>query len=127
MTIDTEHDVTYTEADPTHCYSRSHSTRVSQVENAGTPEEHNLPDGQASGFLWRIASYWRLVEREGGVYLEEEVITLSRAVPSGLRWIAEPFLSSVPRESLQDTLGLTRSAVLAKLKSASKASRSAFT
>lgn len=116
ITLDTEHDVNYTEVDPTHWYSRSYSTRVSQVENAGKPDERDLPDGQGDGFLWRIDTYWRFVERDRGVYLEVEAISLSRAIPAGLGWLIKPFLTSVPRESLQDTLGYTRSAVLSKLK-----------
>jgi hypothetical protein len=118
ITLDTEHDVNYTEVDPTHWYSRSYSTRVSQVENAGKPDERDLPDGQGDGFLWRIDTYWRFVERDHGVYLEVEAISLSRAIPAGLGWLITPFLTSVPRESLQDTLGYTRSAVLSKLKPA---------
>jgi len=118
VTLDTEHDVQYIEVDPTHWYSRSYSTRVSQVENPDKPDERDLPDGQGGGFMWRLDTYWRFVERDGGVYLEVEAISLSRAIPTGLGWLIKPFLTSVPRESLQDTLGCTRSAVLVKLKEA---------
>jgi len=120
VTLDTEHDVQYIEVDPAHWYSRSYSTRVSQVENAGKPDERDLPDGQGDGFMWRIDTYWRFVERDGGVYLEVEAISLSRDIPAGLGWLIKPFLQSVPQESLQDTLGYTRSAVLASLKAAGR-------
>lgn len=118
VTLDTEHDIVYTELDPTHWYSRSYSTRVSQVEKAGKPGEHDLPDGDGAGFVWRIDSYWRFAQQDGGTYLEVEAISLSRAIPSGVGWMVKPFITSVPRESLEDTLRCTRSAVQARFKSA---------
>ena len=118
VTLDTEHDVTYTQVDPAHWYSRSYATRISQVENAGKPDERDLPVGLGVGFMWRLDTYWRSEERDAGVYLEVEAISLSRGIPAGLAWLIKPFLTSVPRESLQDTLGYTRFAVLAKLKNA---------
>jgi hypothetical protein len=112
VTLDTEHDIVYTEADPTRWYSRSYSTRVSQVEDAGKPSEHDLPEGEGDGFVWRIDSYWRFAQQDGGTYLEVEAISLSRAIPTGVGWLVRPFITSVPRESLHDTLSCTRAAVL---------------
>jgi hypothetical protein len=117
VTLDTEHDIVYTELDPSHWYSRSHSTRVSQVEGAGKPSEHDLPDGDGGGFMWRIDSYWRFVQQDGGTYLEVEAVSLSRAIPTGVGWIIKPYITSVPRKSLEDTLSYTRSGVLAGSKS----------
>ena len=120
VTLDTEHDVVYTELDPTHWYSRSYSTRVSQVEDAGKPGEHDLPDGDGNGFMWRIDTYWHFAQQDGGTYLEVEAISLSRAIPSGVGWMVKPFITSVPRESLHDTLSCTRAAVAVRLKAAGK-------
>jgi hypothetical protein len=122
ITLDTEHDVTYTEVDPAHWYSRSYSTRVSQVQDAGKPGEHDLPDGQGDGYVWRIDTFWQFLQQDGGVYLEVEAISLSRAVPTGLNWLIKPFITSVPRESLHDTLECTRSAVLKRLQARSQKS-----
>jgi hypothetical protein len=119
VVLDTEHDIVYTELDPTHWYSRSYSTRVSQVEDAGKAGEHDLSDGDGAGFMWRIDSFWRFAQQDGGTYLEVEAISLSRAIPTGVGWMIKPFITSVPRESLKDTLSCTRSAVLAGLKSPS--------
>jgi hypothetical protein len=122
ITLDTEHDVTYTEEDPAHWYSNSYSTRVSQVRDAGKPGEHDLPDGQGDGYVWRIDTFWQFLQQDGGVYLEVEAISLSRAVPTGLNWMIKPFITSVPRESLRDTLECTRSAVLKRLQQRSQKS-----
>jgi hypothetical protein len=115
VTLDTEHEVHYAELDPVHWSSRSVSIRVQEVEDAGKPSEHDKPVGKDSGFLWRINSYWRFEEADGGVYVECESISLTRDIPSGLGWLITPFVTSIPRESLEHTLDSTRSAVLARL------------
>ena len=115
VTLDTEHDVRYTRVDDSHWYSRSVSTRIAEVADAGQPDEHEKPVGHDGGFLWRINSYWRFVERDGGVYVECESISLTRDIPTGLGWMIGPFVTSIPKESFEHTLGSTRSAVLAKI------------
>lgn len=119
ITLDTEHDVTYTERDPARWRIRSYSTRISQVENAGKPSEHDLPDGQGDGFLWRVNTSWRFLQQDGGVYVEVEAISLSRDIPSALNWLIKPFITSAPRDSLHNTLDSTRSAVLKRLRAGS--------
>lgn len=115
VTLDTDHDVHYFPLDATHCYSRSYSTRIAEVENAGQPDEREKPVGQDSGFLWRMNSYWRFEERGGGVFVECESISLTRDIPTGLGWLIRPFITGIPRESLQMTMGSTRAALLARL------------
>lgn len=113
VTLDTEHDVHYARLDDTHWSSRSVSTRIAEVAEAGKPGEYEKPVGHDGGFLWRINSYWRFVERDGGVYVECESISLTRGIPAGLGWLIGPFVTSVPKESLEHTLTNTRSGVLA--------------
>jgi DNA-binding transcriptional ArsR family regulator len=115
VTLNTDHEVHYYPVDATHCYSRSYSTRIAEVENADQPGEHEKPIGHDGGFLWRINSYWWFEERGGGVYVECESISLTRDIPTGLGWLIKPFITSIPKESLQMTLGSTRDALLAKL------------
>lgn len=108
VTLDTNHDVRYFRVDAKRAYSRSYSTRVAEVENAGAPGERELPPGKDHGFLWRLDSFWRFEERDGGVYVECEAISLTRNVPAGLGWLIEPIIRSLPRESLEATLAETR-------------------
>ena len=61
-------------------------------------------------------SYWRFEERDGGVYVECESISLTRDIPAGFGWLVGSFVTSIPEESLEETLGQTRAAVLAKTK-----------
>lgn len=113
VTLDTEHDVRYTELDSRHWSSRSVSTRIAEVVDAGKPDEHEKPPGHDAGFLWRINSYWRFVQQNGGVYVECESISLTRDIPTGLGWLVGPFVTSIPEQSLTQMLAATRKAVLA--------------
>jgi hypothetical protein len=84
---------------------------VAEVEDAGTPRERELPPGKGHGFMWRLNTYWRFLERDGGAYVQCESITLSRDVPFGLGWIIKPFVTEIPMESLAFTLQRTRAAL----------------
>jgi hypothetical protein len=109
--LDTDYDVQYFPLDGGRCHSRAYSTRIAQVRNAGKRDERILPPGQDDGFLWRLYSYWRFQERDGGVYVECEAISLTRAIPAGLGWLIEPIVTTLPRESLANTLRQTRTAL----------------
>lgn len=111
VVLDTEHEVRYTRLDDKRWRSRSCSTRIVEVENAGRRDERRLPPGQDSGFLWRLNSYWRLAERDGGVWIECEAISLTRDVPAGLGWLVKPIVQDLPRESLAATLANTYGAL----------------
>lgn len=106
--LNTEYDVKYIPLRADRAASCSYSTRIAEIENAGTSEEAERPVGNDSGFLWRLNSYWRFLERDGGVYVQLEAISLTRDIPTGLRWLISPFITSIPKESLVFTLTRTR-------------------
>jgi hypothetical protein len=114
VVLDTDHDVQYRSLDRKRWTCRSYTTRIAEVENAGTPKESVLPPDTGFGFLWRLYSYWRFQERDGGVYVECRAISLTRDVPFGLGWVIEPIIQKLPRESLINTLVATRTALQAK-------------
>jgi hypothetical protein len=120
VTLNTNHDVQYFPLDATHCRSRSVATRIAEVADADQPGEHEKPIGHDGGFLWRMNSYWRFEEKDRGVYVEVESISLTRDIPTGLGWLIRPFVTSIPRESLLMTLGSTRSAAEARIHPASQ-------
>jgi hypothetical protein len=113
VVLDTDHDVHYGRVDRTRWVCRSYTTRIAEVQNAGKPNEKVLPPDTGYGFLWRLYSYWRFQERDGGVYLECRAISLTRDVPLGLGWIIEPIIQKLPKESLIHTLECTRRALRA--------------
>jgi len=86
--------------------------RLAEVTDAGTSREHAEPVGQGGGYLWRLNSYWRFDERNGGVYIECESVSLTRGIPYGLSWAVGPFVTSLPRESLELTLNKTRDTLM---------------
>lgn len=112
VTLDTWYDIHFTPVGHDSGYSRSVSSRIQQVEDAGTPHEHLEPVGQDSGYLWRINSYWRYQKRDNGVIIEWESIALSRDVPFLLAWFVNPLIRRIAREAVTDMLTATRKAVL---------------
>jgi hypothetical protein len=114
VVFDTEYDVRYTHLDATHASSRSYSTRIVEVKNPGQPSEHEVPPADDRGFLWRLYSYWRFYEADGGVYVQCNAVSLTRNVPTGIGWLVGPFIEKIPRDSLSFTLDATRKALAAK-------------
>lgn len=112
VTVDTENAAEFVTAGPDRAFSTIRSTRVQEVEGAGTAAERQKPEGQGGGFLWRLNTYWRYLERDGGTYIQCESISLSRDIPFGLGWIVGPFVTSIPRESLNFTMGKARQALV---------------
>ena len=111
VVMDTAYDVTFGRVDGRRGYSTSKSTRVTEIADAGTPEERALSPDEEHGFLWRQNTYWSYEERDGGLYMQIESVSLSRGVPRGLGWAVGPYVQSVPRESLEFTLGRVRDAL----------------
>jgi hypothetical protein len=116
VVLDTDHDVHYRSIDPARALCRSYTTRIAEVADAGTPKEKVQPPDTGHGFLWRLYSYWRFQEREGGVSVECRAISLTRDVPLGLGWMIEPIIQKLPKESLIRTLEATRQALHAEVK-----------
>jgi hypothetical protein len=121
VVLNTEYQVEFVRVNERRWYSRSVSTRIAQLQDPGGPEEQELPVGDDGGFLWRIVTFWRLEEADGGVYLECEVLGLTRGVPYGLGWLIRPIIRSFPRESLAETLLDTRNALLSNSREATPA------
>ncbi len=71
-------------------------------------------------FRRRINSYWKFEAKDGGMYIECESISLTRDIPTGLGWLIKPFVTSIPKESLEMTMGSTRAALAAGRKENSR-------
>jgi hypothetical protein len=92
-------------------YSISRSTQIAEIDSPGTTYERALGPGEEHGFLWRMNTYWSYEERDGGLYIQIESVSLSRSIPIGLGWAIGPFIESVPRDSLEFTLRATSDAL----------------
>jgi hypothetical protein len=111
VVLNTEHEIHYFPLGATRAHSRSRTTRISEVENHDTPGEREKPVGRDGGYLWRMDTWWRFLERDGGTYVQCESVSLTRSIPAGLGWLVGRFVNSIPRESLTFTLTATRAAL----------------
>lgn len=111
VVLNTEHEVQYFHDAPGKAHSRSSAVRIAEVENAGKSDEREKMPGDDGGFMWRMETWWRMEERDGGVYVQSEVASLTRDIPAALAWMIKPFVTGIPRDSLTFTLQATRKAV----------------
>lgn len=111
VVVNTESLAEFTRLAPERVVSAIRSTRIQELESPGTPQEREKPIGRDGGYLWRLNSYWRFLERDGGTYIECETLTLTRGIPIGFRWIVGPFVTGLPREFLTSILQTVRKAL----------------
>jgi hypothetical protein len=113
--LDTECEVSYIRVDDQHWYGISNTSQIREVDKVGTPEERTLPEDQGTGLIWRLSSFTRLEERDGGVYTELEAIALSRDIPAAFRLFVTPIVRRVSRDSLATSLHQTKVAIDANM------------
>jgi hypothetical protein len=106
VTLNSEYEAEYRSLGNGRWAKLSHSTKLTEVSGG-----RELPAGTGHGFLWRLNSYWLIEPRGDGVYLECRSISLSRGIPAVLDVIIRPMVTSVPRESLRNTLEATVRAI----------------
>jgi hypothetical protein len=94
VVMDITYDVTFGQLDAQHGYSTSRSTQISEID----------PVGGDHSFLWRLNTWWSYAERDGGLYLQIEAISLTQSIPRGFGWLIQPWVVRIPGESLEFTL-----------------------
>lgn len=120
--VEGHYHASYFRVDDQHWYSVAESTRVQEIVGYGSANQQLLPEGEGTGLIWRIRSITRYEQRGGGVFIQLEAMVLSRDVPSALRWMVDPIVRRVSRESVQLSLQQTRDAVTSTLAHAEPAS-----
>ena len=108
VTLNTEHEAQFTIVGPDRAYSSITAPASRRWKMRGRPRSTKTPPNTGHGFMWRLDTYWRFVERDGGTYVQCESITLSRDVPFGLGWLIKSFVTEVPRDSLSFMLERVR-------------------
>jgi hypothetical protein len=116
VVFNTEYNIHWGRVDDSKAYSDSLSTRVAEVKDPDHPDGGEEPVGQGHGYLWRLNTYWRFEEKDGGVYIQCEALSLTRDIPYGLGWLIKPLVTKIPKQSLDRALGRTREAVLERMK-----------
>jgi hypothetical protein len=112
--FNSEYAIHWGQVDAGKMYSNSISTRIAEVKDASKPEGEEEPVGTGHGYLWRLNTYWRFEEKDGGVYVQCEALSLTRDIPFGLGWLLRPLVTSIPKQSLNRALGRTREVILQK-------------
>lgn len=107
-TYNANFDVRFFPIDGDREYSRCYSTRIAELIDAGMPNEREKPVGVDLGYVWRLNTYTRYEERDGGVYIQTEFVALSRSVPAIFAWLVNPYIRSIPQEYLVRILSATR-------------------
>lgn len=110
--FNSEYDIHWGQAGAGKMYSNSISTRIAEVKDTNQPEGEEDPVGTGHGYLWRLNTYWRFEEKDGGVYVQCEALSLTRKIPLGLGWLLRPLVTAIPKQSLNRALGRTREVVL---------------
>jgi hypothetical protein len=114
VAFNVESDVHLSRLGPTRTLLRSRATRIAELTNPDEPDSAEKPVGNDRGYLWRYHTYWRLEEKDGGVYVELESVALSRSIPAVFRWLVNPIVRRIRRDSTQLFLTATRSAATSK-------------
>jgi hypothetical protein len=109
--LDMEYKACYFKIDERRSYSITYTTRVQEIRHYGQPNQQMLPPSQGSGYIWRLYSVARFEQRDGGTYVEVEAIALTRDIPVALRWVVNPIVRRVSRNSMLISLQQTQEAV----------------
>jgi len=90
--LDGNYQACYIQLDTKRWYSIAYTTSLQEVRGYGRPDERDLPPGQGNGYVWRLYTFTRFEERDDGVYVELEVMALSRDIPGAVRWAVTPIV-----------------------------------
>ena len=107
-----ENDVRLIHVDKDRCYMVSKSVRVREILNYGLPNQDMFPEGKGPGYVWQMLGITRLEQRDGGVYVEMDMVELSRGIPFGFTWLVEPLTEKLPLAIMATMLHDTKAAVL---------------
>lgn len=106
----TDFEAHYQQIDATRWTCATRTTKVAEIENYGKPKQKEIPPGHGSGYLWKLNGYWRLEQRDNGVYLECETLSLTRGLPPIIGALFTSSTHALEREGLTATLQATRDA-----------------
>ena len=108
--VDTDEEIWIVRPAPDRACITANSIRMQEIANYGQTSEHAFAEDRRPGFVWRAQIVERLEERDGGVYVELETISLSRGIPVEVRWLIKPLTDDLPRKMMNDILDETRTA-----------------
>jgi hypothetical protein len=96
--------VVYQTVGPGRLAIESRSKSVVEISDAAASVGSAAKD---HGLLWALNHYWRILQMDGGLYVECEALVLSRQTPFLLDWIGRPVIGREARRSLIKTVRAT--------------------
>lgn len=108
VVIDADYVIDYRAMGPARVWTKSVATHVAEVHSAGTAKERSQPGDEAGGYLWRLNNYCSFEQRPEGTYEQCESISLTRDLPFLVGFAIKPLVNSIPRDTLEFTLGRVR-------------------
>jgi hypothetical protein len=108
--VETDDEVTIERPPPNRVLITCTAVRVQEIADYGLPSEHPFTGAQRPGYVWRAVVVQRLEQRDNGVYVELETVSLSRGIPLEICWLIKPLANDLPRRPMLDMLNDTRAA-----------------
>jgi len=109
VTLDGDYAIDYRTLTPAHTFTRSVAANFFEVSSPGSASETRTAADTIASYLWRLNTYCSFEQRNEGTYEQCESISLTRGIPYLLGPVVRPFASSIPKETLEQTLGKVRS------------------
>jgi hypothetical protein len=109
--LESEYESSYADAGSHKRYSIATAVRLQEVEDPGQASERKLPADEGSGYVWRLHNIARYEEADGGVYVEMEVMALSRDIPAAARWLVDPIVRRTSKGAMLTSFRQTLDAV----------------
>jgi hypothetical protein len=86
VSYDCVYDTHYRQYDPHRWSSISSAISIKEWKDPRDVSQGYYPEGDDHGFLWRTNTFWFVRERDNGIDVELDSMTLSRPVPAGFGW-----------------------------------------
>jgi len=103
VAYDAQYDSHYRRLDANRWTSRSTTVSIRELLDAKKLDGGLYPEGEDHGFLWRTNNYWFARERDGGLDLQVDSMTLSRTTPVGFGWWGNKRTHDAVDKMLRDT------------------------
>ncbi|HXJ43015.1 MAG TPA: hypothetical protein VNH18_27285 [Bryobacteraceae bacterium] len=103
VTYDTVYDTHYRRLDKNRWSAISKSVGIKELRDPKNASAGTYPEGDDHGFLWRTNTYWMVRERDGGLDMEVDSISVSRPIPTGFGWWGTKRTKDAVDKMLHDT------------------------
>jgi len=103
VAYDAKYDTHYRRLDASRWTARSTTMSLRELLDAKKLDGSAYPEGEDHGFLWRSNTYWYARERNGGLDLQVDSMSLSRTPPFGTGWWGTRRTKDAVDKMLRDT------------------------